>query len=419
MHQISTQNNELMLEQASLTSIANVYGTPCYVYSKAAISSAFRDYQQALGEHPGKICYAVKANSSLAILQLLAGLGAHFDIVSLGEMQRVLRAGGLASRMVFSGVGKTATEMRAALEAGIACFNVESHAELHLLSEVASALGHTARISLRVNPDVDANTHPYISTGLKENKFGVPIEDAPHIYREAKALPGIKIVGVDCHIGSQLTTKAPFLDALDRLLALIDQLHEEGIAIEHLDLGGGLGVRYKAESPPSVADYIGDVKARLGDRALELVFEPGRSIVANAGVLLTEVLYLKPGEHKNFAIVDAAMNDNIRPALYQAWQNLVPLKLRAGEEKTWDVVGPICETADFIAKDRALTLEAGDRLALLSSGAYGFVMASNYNTRCRPPELLVDGATTHVIRERETFEDLIKGEHLLESGAAK
>ncbi len=404
----------LTLENVALNDVADQYGTPCYVYSKAAIISAYNAYVDALNGHPGKICYAVKANSNLAVLQVLAEQGAHFDIVSGGELERVLRAGGKASHVIFSGVGKTRPEMLRALEVGIACFNVESEAELHLLSQVASESGHTANISLRVNPDVDANTHPYISTGLKENKFGVAIEDAPRIYQTASTLPGLHISGVDCHIGSQLTDVSPFLDALERLLKLVDELANSGIHIEHLDLGGGIGVKYQDETPPDIAGYIQQVIARLGDRALSLVFEPGRSIVANAGLLLTEVLFLKPGEHKNFAVVDAAMNDNIRPALYQAWQELLPVTpSAAGEKKVWDVVGPICETGDFIAKDRELALQAGDRLALMSSGAYGFVMASNYNTRCRTPEILVDDNTCHLIRERETFEDLIRGEHLL------
>ncbi len=404
----------LTLENVALNDVADQYGTPCYVYSKAAIISAYNAYVDALNGHPGKICYAVKANSNLAVLQVLAEQGAHFDIVSGGELERVLRAGGKASHVIFSGVGKTRPEMLRALEVGIACFNVESEAELHLLSQVASESGHTANISLRVNPDVDANTHPYISTGLKENKFGVAIEDAPQIYQTASTLPGLHISGVDCHIGSQLTDVSPFLDALERLLKLVDELANSGIHIEHLDLGGGIGVKYQDETPPDIAGYIQQVIARLSDRALSLVFEPGRSIVANAGLLLTEVLFLKPGEHKNFAVVDAAMNDNIRPALYQAWQELLPVTpSAAGEKKVWDVVGPICETGDFIAKDRELALQAGDRLALMSSGAYGFVMASNYNTRCRTPEILVDDNTCHLIRERETFEDLIRGEHLL------
>ena len=401
------------LEGVDLNTIADEYGTPCYVYSKAALLESYRAYTDALGDHPGKICYAVKANSNLAVLQVLAEAGAHFDIVSGGELERVLRAGGRADHIIFSGVGKSRTEMQRALEVGIACFNVESEAELQQLSEVATTCGHTADISLRVNPDVDAKTHPYISTGLKDNKFGVAIEDAPAIYQQAQTLPGINIVGVDCHIGSQLTETAPFLDALDRLLILVDELEAQGISLQHLDLGGGLGVCYRDEQPPAVSDYIGQIKTRLGDRHFPLMFEPGRSIVANAGVLLMEVLYLKPGAHKNFAVVDAAMNDNLRPSLYQAWQDIRPLQESSAAPLTWDVVGPICETGDFLAKDRSLALSAGDRLAMMSSGAYGFVMASNYNTRGRPAEVLVDGNQHHLIRARESFDDVIRGEQLL------
>lgn len=417
MHEFSLRDDTLFVEDVALNGLIEQFGTPSYVYSKAAIVSAYRRYTQALSDHPGAICYAVKANSNIAILQVLAQLGAHFDIVSIGELQRVLHAGGQAERIIFSGVGKTREDMRLALKQNIACFNVESEAELRQLSSVATDLDCNANISLRVNPDVDAKTHPYISTGLKENKFGVAIEDAPRLYQLAQKLPGISIVGVDCHIGSQLTEMAPFMDALDRLLLLIDQLAEFDIHITHLDLGGGIGVRYREEQPPAIDDYIARVKARLGDRQLTLLFEPGRSIVGNAGALLTEVIYLKPGEHKNFAIVDAAMNDNIRPALYQAWQEIRIIDERKdAEEKRWDIVGPVCETADFLAKDRQLALSTGTRLAMMSSGAYCFVMASNYNTRCRPPEILVDRDTVHLIRRRETFEDLVLTESLLETG---
>lgn len=413
MQHFTQQNGELYVEDTALSDIAEKFGTPAYVYSRAAITQQYLSYAQALGEHPGMICYAIKANSNLAVLNLLARLGAGFDIVSAGELERVLRAGGNPSRIVFSGVGKTADEIARALNVGIFCFNVESEAELELISIVATQLNKTANISLRVNPDVDAQTHPYISTGLKENKFGIDIKRAPAVYARAKSLSGISIKGVDCHIGSQLTQLTPFLDALDRLLLLVDELATNQIHIEHLDLGGGLGVTYNQESPPAVSDYMAAIKQKIAGRNLHLMFEPGRSIVANAGVLLTKVLFLKPTEHKNFAIVDAAMNDNIRPALYQAWQAVKPVKPHSGEVKTWDLVGPICETGDFIAKNRELALQTGDLLAMMSTGAYGFSMSSNYNTRGRAAEIMVDGDHVHLVRARETFEDLIRGEHLL------
>lgn len=405
--------NELMMEQTSLSDIAAKFGTPTYVYSRQAITEAYLAYANALGDTPGMIHYAVKANSNLGVLNLLARLGAGFDIVSIGELERVLKAGGDPSRIVFSGVGKKAEEMARALEVGVACFNVESVSELELLSQVASAMDKVANISLRVNPDVDAQTHPYISTGLKENKFGIDIRQAVAVYQRASQLPGLHIKGVDCHIGSQLTSVSPFLDALDRLLALIDELADVGISIHHLDLGGGLGVTYNQEKPPAIAEYLQSIKKTLGDRKLALMFEPGRSIVANAGVLLTRVLYLKPTEAKNFAIVDAAMNDNIRPALYQAWQEIVPVIKSEGPSQTWDIVGPVCETGDFLCKDRALTLKEGDLLAMKSAGAYGFAMSSNYNTRERAAEVLVDGAQTHLVRSRETFEYMVSLENVL------
>ena len=414
MQDFSVRNGELYIEDIALNELADHYGTPCYIYSRAALERAYRTYADALGDHPGKICYAVKANSNLAVLQLLAAMGCGFDIVSGGELERVLSAGGNPGKIIFSGVGKTRDEMAHALNIGIACFNVESAAELEALSEVAVNVGRTAKISLRVNPDVDANTHPYISTGLKENKFGIDINHAAAVYKRALELANIDIVGVDCHIGSQLTALQPFLDALERILALIDQLAELGIPIAHLDLGGGLGVTYDREEPPAVGDYIAKVKAQIRGRGLELIFEPGRSIAANAGVLLTEVLYLKPTEHKNFAIVDAAMNDNIRPSLYQAWQQVRPLRNHSDQpEYIWDIVGPICETGDFLARARPLRLAAGDRLALMSSGAYGFVMSCNYNSRGRAPEVLVDGKAHYLARARENYSDLVKGEHLL------
>lgn len=417
MQDFDYRDGQLCAEQVSLTDLANQYGTPTYVYSRAAFSRHYQDYADALGEHPGMICYAVKANSNIGVLGLLATLGAGFDIVSVGELERVLRAGGDPNRIVFSGVGKTPAEMRRALDVGVHCFNVESEAELEVLAQVARAEGKIAPVSLRVNPDVDANTHPYISTGLKENKFGIDIKEAQRVYQRAAALDSLKVIGIDCHIGSQLTELTPFVDALDRVLALVDELAEQGIQIEHLDLGGGLGVTYKDETPPPVSEYMAAIKARLGNRQLGLVFEPGRSIAANAGVLLTQVEYLKPTEHKNFAIIDAAMNDNIRPSLYQAWQDIRPLAPchngSGNDTKVWDLVGPVCETGDFLGKDRELNLQAGDFLAVMSSGAYGFTMSSNYNSRGRAAEIMVDGDQAYVIRERESVEDLMRGEQLL------
>lgn len=413
MSVLNRRHGELYLENVSLREIATNFGTPTYVYSRAAITTQYLAYARALDKHPGMICYAVKANSNLGVLNILARLGAGFDIVSMGELERVLKAGGDPSRIVFSGVGKKAEEMARALEVGVACFNVESASELELLSQVACAQNKVAHISLRVNPDVDAKTHPYISTGLKENKFGIDINQAVAVYQRAAQLPGIHIQGVDCHIGSQLTNITPFLDALDRLLQLIDELATLGINIHHLDLGGGLGVTYRAETPPDPADYINAVKTKIADRPLALMFEPGRSIVANAGVLLTRVLYLKPTAHKNFAIVDAAMNDLIRPALYQAWQQVVPVTEAAGESRTWDIVGPVCETGDFLAKERQLALNEGDLLAIQSSGAYGFVMSSNYNTRGRAAEVVVDDVKAISVRRRETIADQLVLENLL------
>lgn len=413
MQHFTQRNGELYAEDTPLSAIAERFGTPCYVYSRAAFTQQYLSYAQALGSHPGMICYAIKANSNLAILNMLAKLGAGFDIVSGGELERVLRAGGNPARIVFSGVGKSAEEIARALDVGIFCFNVESEAELELISQVAVAKGKVANISLRVNPDVDANTHPYISTGLKENKFGIAIERAPAVYARAAELPGIAIKGLDCHIGSQLIQLTPFLDALDRLLILVDELAAKGIEISHLDLGGGLGVTYRNETPPPVSEYMAAIKAKLGNRKLALMFEPGRSISANSGVLLTRVMFLKPTEHKNFAVIDAAMNDNIRPSLYQAWQEIRAVKPRDGEVKKWDLVGPICETGDFLGKERELAIEPGDLLAMMSTGAYGFSMSSNYNTRGRAAEVVVDGDQVHLARARETFEDMIRGEALL------
>jgi len=413
MDAFQRRDGELFAEGVALSAVAQRFGTPTYVYSRAHIEAQYNAYADALQGTPSLVCFAVKANSNLAVLNVLARLGAGFDIVSGGELERVLAAGGRADRVVFSGVGKTRADMRRALEVGVHCFNVESSDELERLQDVAAELGVRAPVSLRVNPDVDAGTHPYISTGLKENKFGIDIAAAEDVYVRAAQLPNIDVVGVDCHIGSQLTTLAPFLDALDRLLDLVDRLGDCGIYLRHIDLGGGLGVRYSEEQPPLVADYIGAVRERLDGRELALVFEPGRFIVANAGVLLTQVEYLKHTEHKDFAIVDAAMNDLIRPALYQAWMNVTPVKPREGQARAYDVVGPICETGDFLAKDRELVLAEGDLLAVHSAGAYGFVMSSNYNTRGRCAEVLVDGDQAFEVRRRETVAELFAGESLL------
>lgn len=404
----------LHAEQVPLSDIAAAHGTPCYIYSRSTLERHWHAFDDAFGDRPHLVCYAVKANSNLAVLDLLARLGSGFDIVSLGELERVVKAGGKAGKIVFSGIGKRIDEMERALELGIRCFNVESAGELERLSEVAGALGVRAPVALRVNPDVDAGTHPYISTGLKENKFGIPIDQALTLYRKAAELPGLAISGVDCHIGSQLTELAPFLDALDRVLLLVDQLTEAGIAIDHLDLGGGLGVTYRDETPPSPAEYASAMAKRLAGRDFEIFIEPGRAIAANAGVLLTRVEYLKPTEAKDFAIIDAAMNDLLRPALYQSWQEVLPVDAnRRGREGRYDLVGPVCETGDFLGKDRQLSLSPGDLLAVRSAGAYGFTMASNYNSRPRPAEVLVDGDQVHLVRERETLADLYRGEHLI------
>ncbi|MFG0501002.1 diaminopimelate decarboxylase [Pseudomonas sp. YQ_13] len=413
MNAFNYRDGELFAEGVALSAIAERYGTPTYVYSRAHIEAQYRSYADALQGTEHLVCFAVKANSNLGVLNVLARLGAGFDIVSGGELERVLAAGGRADRVVFSGVGKTREDMRRALEVGVHCFNVESTDELERLQVVAAEMGKVAPVSLRVNPDVDAGTHPYISTGLKENKFGIAIADAEAIYVRAAQLPNLEVVGVDCHIGSQLTTVEPFLDALDRLLVLVDRLAECGIHLRHLDLGGGVGVRYRDEQPPRVADYIKTIRERVGERDLALVFEPGRYIVANAGVLLTRVEYLKHTEHKDFAIIDAAMNDLIRPALYQAWMGVSAVKPRAGEGRAYDLVGPICETGDFLGKDRVLNLAEGDLLAVESAGAYGFVMSSNYNTRGRCAEILVDGDQAFEVRRRETVAELYAGESLL------
>ena len=415
---LSQRAGELYAEEIPLAQIAARFGTPCYVYSRAAIESHWRAFDSAFGARAHTVCYAVKANSTLAVLQLLARLGSGFDIVSGGELARVLQAGGDPRRVVFSGVGKTEAEMRAALSAGVHCFNVESVGELERLNAVAGAMGATAPIALRVNPDVDAGTHPYISTGLKDNKFGIPIADARAIYHRARDLPHIQIIGIDCHIGSQLTSVAPFLDALERVLVLIDALSTDGIALAHLDIGGGLGIRYRDETPPTPADYIGKICARLArDPAnyghLSLSVEPGRAIVGNAGVLLTRVEYLKHGETKNFAIVDAAMNDLMRPALYDAYHAIEPVCPRADAPRPYDVVGPVCESGDFLGRARALAVMPGDLLAVRSAGAYGASMSSNYNTRPRAAEVMVAGREVTLVRRRETVPELFAGESLL------
>ncbi|CAE6884822.1 Diaminopimelate decarboxylase [Ectopseudomonas oleovorans] len=413
MEAFNYRDGELFAEGVALSALAQRFGTPTYVYSRAHIEGQYRAYADALSGMPHLVCFAVKANSNIGVLNVLARLGAGFDIVSSGELERVLAAGGDPSRIVFSGVGKSRDDMRRALEAGVHCFNVESSVELERLQKVAAELDVKAPVSLRVNPDVDAGTHPYISTGLKENKFGIDIEQAEAVYARAAELPNLEVIGVDCHIGSQLTTLEPFLDALDRLLLLVDRLAARGITIRHLDLGGGLGVQYRDEQPPLAGDYIAAVRKRLTGRDLSLVFEPGRFIVANAGVLLTQVEYLKHTEHKDFAIIDAAMNDLIRPALYQAWMDVSAVQPRAGEARNYDLVGPICETGDFLAKDRQLVLAEGDLLAVRSAGAYGFVMSSNYNTRGRAAEVLVDGEQAFEVRRRETVQELYAGESLL------
>ncbi len=413
MQAFTYQQGELHAENVALTAIAKQFGTPTYVYSRAHIEAQYRSYADALQGVEHLVCFAVKANSNIAVLNILARLGAGFDIVSMGELERVLAAGGLPERVVFSGVGKTREEMQRALEVGVHCFNVESVDELDRLQDVAAQMGVIAPVSLRVNPDVDAGTHPYISTGLKDNKFGIDINIAESVYQHAATLSHIEIKGVDCHIGSQLTTLEPFLDALDRVLVLVDRLAEHGITIRHLDLGGGLGVRYQDEQPPCAGEYMAAVRKRVEGRDLALVFEPGRYIVANAGVLLTQVEYLKHTEHKDFAIVDAAMNDMLRPALYQAWMDVQAVQPRSGATHCYDIVGPVCETGDFLAKERDLALAEGDLLALCSAGAYGFVMSSNYNSRGRAAEVVVDGEQAYLVRRRETIEELYAHESLL------
>jgi len=414
MDYFNYRNNELYAEDVAVQDICAQYGSPCYIYSRATLERHWLAFDRAFAGRPHLICYAVKANSNIALLNVLARLGSGFDIVSLGELQRVLAAGGDAKKIVFSGVGKREDEILAALKIGIRCFNVEVIDELDRINKLAAELGVIAPVSFRVNPDVDANTHPYISTGLKENKFGIDINLALDEYKRAAQMSNIEVVGIDCHIGSQLTETRPFLDALDKVLNLVSALKAEGIDLKHLDLGGGLGIRYNEEQPPEPADYIAALLERLGETDFEVLLEPGRAIVGNAGILVTQVEYLKPTEHKNFAIVDAAMNDLVRPSLYSAWQAIIPVKLESdAAELQWDIVGPVCETGDFLGKNRALKLAVGDLLAIRSSGAYGFSMSSNYNSRPRVPELMVDGDQTYLIRERESIAQLWSGEHLL------
>lgn len=416
---IAYRSDVLMIDDCAVADLAARFGTPLYAYSRSGMQAALSAYQQALTGREHLICYAVKANSNLAVLQAFARAGCGFDIVSAGELARVLAAGAEPSKVVFSGVGKTRAEMHQALAADVMCFNVESEAELQALSEVAVQVGRSARVSLRVNPDVDAKTHPYISTGLKGNKFGVAHELAVAVYQRAAALPGIAVIGIDCHIGSQITEIGPYLDALDRMLDLVEAIESSGIPLHHLDLGGGLGITYTDEQPPSAAALIGALLRRIDTRGhghRKLMFEPGRSLVGNAGVLVTEVLYLKPSHEadgKHFCIVDAAMNDMARPAMYEAWMGIVPCRLRDAPSVLYDVVGPVCESGDWLGRDRALAVQAGDHLAVLSAGAYGMSMASNYNTRGRAAEVMVSGGEAWLIRDRETLAELFRGERLL------
>ena len=406
------REQQLFAERVAVADIAARYGTPVYVYSKATLERHWRAFDRAAGDRPHLVCYAVKANSNLGVLSVMAKLGSGFDIVSEGELARVLAAGGDPSKVVFSGVGKTAREIRFALQHNILCFNVESAAELLRINQVAGAMGQMASVSIRVNPDVNTNTHPYISTGLKVNKFGIEREQAVAIYRQAAALPHIQVVGMDCHIGSQLTEVAPFVDALQRLLALVDELAANGIHLQHLDVGGGLGVTYDDEQPPDPDEYANALGELLLDRPeLKLIFEPGRAIAANAGILVTQVEYIKTNTHKNFAIVDAAMNDLLRPSLYSAWQKIEAVdQTKVSAVRCYDIVGPVCETGDFLGKDRELSIAQGDLLAVRSSGAYGFVMSSNYNSRVRPAEVMVDGEQVHLVRERQQLSELWQGE---------
>jgi diaminopimelate decarboxylase len=414
MDYFAYRDGHLFAEDVAVSTIAATYGTPCYVYSRATIERHWHAFDEALGNHPHLVCYAVKANSNLAVLNLMARLGSGFDIVSVGELERVLAAGGDPNKVVFSGVGKRADEIIRALEVGIRCFNVESEPELLLLNELAGRVGKRAAVALRVNPDIDADTHPYISTGLKESKFGIGIKQAPAVYAHAADLPHIQVVGVDCHIGSQLLRSEPLVDALECLLELIEGLEAQGISIGHLDLGGGLGIRYQNETPPLPAEHAAALLKKLRHLSYEILIEPGRAIVGNAGILVTRVELLKLGEHKNFAVVDAAMNDLLRPALYSAWQAIIPVMPGSDSGlRRYDVVGPVCETGDFLGKDRELNIQPHDLLAVRSAGAYGFVMSSNYNSRPRVVEVMVDGDRTYLVRRRETIADLYTGEAML------
>ncbi|MFZ9183980.1 MAG: diaminopimelate decarboxylase [Hylemonella sp.] len=413
---IAYHGKELHVEQVRLSDLARQYGTPLFVYSSAAMLSALAAYQRGFSGRNAQVCYAMKANSSLAILQLFARAGCGFDIVSGGELERVLAAGGQADKVIFSGVGKTRSEMQRALAAGIACFNVESQAELEVLNQVALAMGRQAPVSIRVNPDVDAQTHPYISTGLKDNKFGIAHEQTLATYQRASSMPGLKVVGIDCHIGSQITQEAPYLDAMDRVLDLVGAIEAAGISLTHIDFGGGLGINYNGDSPPAADALWSKLLAKLDARGYgqrQIMIEPGRSLVGNAGVCLTEVLYLKPGPLKNFCIVDAAMNDLPRPAMYEAFHQIVPLSPRGGKSQVWDVVGPVCESGDWLGRERALDLATGDFVAVLSAGAYCMSMASNYNSRGRAAEVLVNGEQSYLIRQRETVADQMRHEQLV------
>lgn len=413
MNFFSYRNGTLCAENVPLAEIAKQYGTPAFVYSRAAIEHGYREFSDACSGRDVLICYSVKANSNLAVLNVLARLGSGFDIVSGGELARVLAAGGSAAKTVFSGVGKSETELRAALAAGVLCFNVESEGELDRLASIAASMGRTAPVSLRVNPDVDPGTHPYIATGLRESKFGIAYDEAVPLYRRAAKLPNIRVTGIDVHIGSQITEVEPFVAALEKVLEFVDLLDATGVHLDHLDLGGGLGIRYHDEEPPQLKDYLGRLFERLGGRKTRVLFEPGRSLVGNTGVLLTRVEYLKHSAAKNFVVVDAGMNDLIRPSLYDAWHDVLPVMPREGPARRYDVVGPVCESADFLAKERTLAVAAGDLLAIMSAGAYGMAMSSNYNSRPRPPEIMVDGAKPWLVRERERTESLFASERLL------